>query len=210
MVPALSVVVKDPMRMHIETDYWVTLGLTALFLGAGCGGRNPLDNRGATGGNSFSGSLRTGGATSNGGNRSAMGGDTITGGIGTWGLTGGGGMGGAGNALLPCGGPTGAAVQAIATGDNHTCTLMKTGGVRCWGGNANGQLGDGTALDRSIPPASDVLGGVQAIATGGNHTCALTKTGGVRCWGHNDDGQLGDGSTNDRLAPTSTDMLGGV
>ena len=64
--------------------------------------------------------------------------------------------------------------------------LLATGGVRCWGANWSGQLGDGTTEGRFTPPATDVLGDVQSIATGKSHTCALLKTGGVRCWGSND------------------------
>jgi alpha-tubulin suppressor-like RCC1 family protein len=72
------------------------------------------------------------------------------------------------------------------------CVLLTTGGVRCWGGNDFGQLGNGTTTGIFSPPTSDVLTGVQSVAAGRFFTCALMTTGGVRCWGNNDFGQLGD------------------
>ena len=101
-------------------------------------------------------------------------------------------------------------VQAVAAGASSTCALMSTGGVRCWGDNTYGQLGDGTTTSRLIPPPVDVLMGVQSIAIGDSHTCALLQTGGVRCWGDNTRGQFGDGTTTNRLAPPPADMLGSV
>jgi alpha-tubulin suppressor-like RCC1 family protein len=85
--------------------------------------------------------------------------------------------------------------------------------VRCWGSNADGQLGDGSTTDRASPPTEDVLTGVASIATGDGYTCALTTTGGVRCWGFGVAGQLGNGNGGDGtklVAPPISDVLGGV
>jgi cysteine-rich repeat protein len=99
--------------------------------------------------------------------------------------------------------PLGAAAVALTAGDSHTCALMADQSVRCWGANADGQLGLGntnTIGDDEVPDATHAavpLGAkATTVAAGGNDTCAILQDGSLRCWGLNDYGQLGLGNTN--------------
>lgn len=94
----------------------------------------------------------------------------------------------------------GIAIQ-ITAGGAFTCALLDGGDVRCWGSNANGQLGypglGNVGDDESPASAGDVTLGGKAIQLGAGerHVCALLDTGKIRCWGQNADGQLGYGDT---------------
>ena len=94
------------------------------------------------------------------------------------------------------------AAGSIAAGAFHTCALLTSGQVRCWGDNQYGQLGYGhtDAVGDDETPASHppvALGGrATAITAGYWQTCALLATGHLRCWGANNAGQLGYGHIN--------------
>ena len=88
-------------------------------------------------------------------------------------------------------------VQLVA-GWNHACALTATRRAYCWGANNQGQLGDGTIMDRSEPTA--VSGTFESLAAGNAHTCGI-RSGQVLCWGDNAFGQLGDGSRQSRTRP---------
>ncbi|MCA9695107.1 MAG: hypothetical protein KC636_36345, partial [Myxococcales bacterium] len=94
----------------------------------------------------------------------------------------------------------GGPVVQLAAGSDHTCALLTTGDVRCWGANSVGQLGLGhteTIGDDEAPASVDpvALGGraIQVVA-GLRHSCALLEDGAVRCWGSGEYGVLGHGA----------------
>lgn len=98
--------------------------------------------------------------------------------------------------------PLGLDVVQIAMGGTHTCVLTKAGAVRCWGLNAEGQLGRGdtTSVGDGVGPSIansidvDLGGPAMQITLGAWHSCARMATGAVRCWGRGIEGQLGYGS----------------
>ena len=85
----------------------------------------------------------------------------------------------------------------------HSCALLPSAAVRCWGHEVSGQLGlagANTIGDDETPAAAgpvDLGPGrtAQAVATGAYHSCALLDDGSVRCWGYGTSGQLGYGAT---------------
>jgi alpha-tubulin suppressor-like RCC1 family protein len=56
-------------------------------------------------------------------------------------------------------------VPMIAAGDTHTCALLNTGDISCWGNDDYGQLGNGPDGSLTVPSEAITLPGVGTTAT---------------------------------------------
>jgi alpha-tubulin suppressor-like RCC1 family protein len=93
-------------------------------------------------------------------------------------------------------------VTQIAAGGQDSMAVATNGlttqsTVYAWGGNGEGQLGDGTFRERPVPvPIGGInVPGVLGIAVGGDFAMVLGTDGTLWTWGENNYGQLGNGST---------------
>ena len=78
---------------------------------------------------------------------------------------------------------------------NHSCAVVRSGHLYCWGDNQDGRLGTGAVS--AYEPTPTRVGGTaryRAVAAGNFHTCALTTEGDAWCWGNNSWGQVGNGT----------------
>jgi alpha-tubulin suppressor-like RCC1 family protein len=102
-------------------------------------------------------------------------------------------------------------VQSLVADSYGACIITTSGGLRCWGRNYEGELGDGTTIDKPDPPITDVLTDVEDVFTYDGYfgyTCALRTDGGLRCWGQYP-GHTLPRSSPELLVP-SGDLLTGV
>lgn len=90
-------------------------------------------------------------------------------------------------------------VDRVSVSGSTACSVSTGGRAYCWGANANGQLGDGSLTDASIPvavadPADRPLPSLPIVAAGPVTTCAVDVDGGAWCWGSDRRGLLGRGT----------------
>ena len=97
----------------------------------------------------------------------------------------------------------GSDIKSVKAGGYHACALTTAGGVRCWGLNDEGQLGDNSTISSLKPVVVATADKMRVITSGFEHTCAMTAKRAITCWGYNQRGQLGDNSTANRSQPVT-------
>jgi alpha-tubulin suppressor-like RCC1 family protein len=104
----------------------------------------------------------------------------------------------------------GKTLLAVAAGNGHSLALCSDGTLAAWGNNRNGQLGNNSTTNSSLPvvvntDTNSALHGktVVAIAAGFDHSIALCADGTVAGWGWNGYGQLGDTTFTERHVPVA-------
>ncbi len=65
----------------------------------------------------------------------------------------------------------------------HSCAILTSGALKCWGSNTVGQIGNGNNYDQSIPVTIDKGVNYSQVVFGDYYTCGLTISGILKCWG---------------------------
>ena len=131
-----------------------------------------------------------------------------------WGLNSSGRLGGGLTSILSnvpvavnmSGALAGKTIKQILAGGDHGCVVASDDKMYCWGLNNNGELGNNSSVNSSVPVAVNadgVLAGktIGQMSAGFSSTCAVDSEYNMYCWGYNDNGQLGNNSTNNSRVP---------
>jgi alpha-tubulin suppressor-like RCC1 family protein len=124
------------------------------------------------------------------------------------------------SSLTPTPMPNIGGVIAIGAGSGHMCAVLASGAVECWGGNGDGQLGNGFTDGNPHPsPVPVCLSGAgvgctpltnaTAVFGGATDSCAIANGGHVYCWGNNVMGQVGAAPSSRMPNPVEVCAVGG-
>ena len=95
--------------------------------------------------------------------------------------------------------------KSVACGRFHTAAIKTDGTLWSWGQDFEGQLGDNTTTNRSIPVTTFAGGNTwKSVAAEDFHTVAIKTDGSLWIWGLNSSGQLGDNTIITRSTPVTT------
>ena len=75
---------------------------------------------------------------------------------------------------------------AIDSGQSHSCAVDSSDSLHCWGGSANGQVGDGSTSEQITSPTEITLGkniGALSVSSWSSYPCVVGSNDFARCWG---------------------------
>lgn len=96
----------------------------------------------------------------------------------------------------------GGPAQQVSAGGGHTCAVLASGELRCWGDARGHKLGHALSVEKALTTKVAVDGPVLRVVAGMWTTCAVLRDGRVQCWGENERGLLCDGGPS-RPTPTT-------
>jgi alpha-tubulin suppressor-like RCC1 family protein len=96
---------------------------------------------------------------------------------------------------------------SVSVGDVHSCAVLSSGSVMCWGAGNSGRLGQGTSANSNVPVAAVGISNATQVSTGSANSCALHSDGKISCWGNNLYQQLGNSIATESLSPVSADAF---
>ena len=93
---------------------------------------------------------------------------------------------------------------SVSVGHDHTCALLKSGIIKCWGKSEYGQIGNISADFSQITPitVSNISTAISSDSVC-NYNCAVLSDGTIKCWGEGTNGQLGNGSNDNQTTPVN-------
>ncbi|WP_028393987.1 RCC1 domain-containing protein [Bacillus cihuensis] len=102
-------------------------------------------------------------------------------------------------------------VKTVSVKNNQFIALKNDSTLYSWGKGANGTLGHGDVVDKSVPTKIEGISDVKSILMARHNAFALTNSGDVYSWGKNSEhGILGHGDLIDLLVPKKISTLSNI